>query len=379
LKKVAPIAQLTEIPMEPANAPEWYETRYDPFASLEQWQQVNMTPNLPVASEVLLEMFENAKGQQLDGVLAMDPIALGMLSRGTGELQAEGLDVAVSEDNARRVLLESIYEEFPNNDAQNAYLGALITEFWERIATADVNAPELLGGMGEAASSRHLQVYSSDDRAQEALVSAEVAGTYDSYGPNVQMVFNNNLAASKVDYFLRRSVNTNIVIANDGSAEVTTTIKVRNRAPSGGSPLTDIKIDSDPEGLNRLFLNAMLPQGAQLHTVDVGSEARPAVADDEAGFPTVWDIVVLESGDATTMKVNYRLPNALDTSGGRSGMDWTLVPQATVRPDKFSVRVQAPDGFTASIEEENGEAEPGPSLKGKLSSVRSLRIQLERR
>jgi hypothetical protein len=378
LKKVAPIADLTQIPMPPASGPKWYETRYEPFASLEQWQQVNMTPNLPVASEVLLDMFENAKGRRLDGVVAMDPIALGMLSRGTGSLLAEGLDIAVSEDNARQVLLESVYEEFPGNNAQNTYLEALITEFWERISSADVDAPELIGGLGEAASSRHLQVYSSDDQAQEGLIDAEVAGTYDNYGPHVQMVFNNNLAASKVDYFLRRSINTNIVIANDGSAEVTTSIKLRNRAPSSDSALLDRAIESDPPGLNRLFLNAMLPQGAQLHTVSVGGEARPAVTDDEAGFPTVWDIVVLEAGDSTTMKVSYRLPNALDTSEGRSGMDWTLVPQATVVPDKFSVRVQAPDGFAASIEEERGGQEPAASLKGKLSSVRALRIQLER-
>ena len=373
LKKVAPIGQLTSIETPAASGPKWYEKRYGPFAALEQWQQSNFSPNLPVVSEVLLERFEAAKDKELDGVVTMDPIALGLLTRGTGPVSAPGLDVDVTEDNAREVLLRSVYEEFESNNEQNAYLAALITSFWESIETGDVNATGLLAGVGEATSTRHLAVYSSDADAQRALVSAEAAGTYDSYGSNVQMVFHNNLAASKVDYFLRRKIDTSIKIEDDGSALVTTKIEVRNAAPPGGSPLLDIRIPSDSPGLNRLYLSALLPEEAQVEQLTLNGEFRPEVPDNEDGYPTVWDIVVLKAGQSTTMKVAYVLEDAF--SG--ASFDLTMIPQPAVQPDSFSLDVQPPDGFSASITE-SGTSGRETSVEGFLDRTRTFQLDIDR-
>jgi hypothetical protein len=338
-----------------------------------------MSPSLPAVSEVLLDMYEAARGQRLDGVVAMDPIALGMISSGTGPLQAVGLDVAITEANAKRVLGRTIYEKFPNNEAQNAYLTNLITKFWGRLQQGDVNATKLVSGLGEAVSSRHLSVYSADAETEDALVEAEAAGSYDSYGPNVQMVFHDNLGVNKVDYFLKRRINTRIEIEESGDALVTTSIKVNN--DSLDEPvLAGGGVEGDPPNLNRMFLNAILPKEAQVQSLTVGGEYRPEVPDNEDGFPVVWDIVALESGQATKMVVEYRLPNAFNTSAESGTFDMTLVPQATIIPDRFSLKVSPPDGFSASIEEGgDGAGEPATSVKGKLDSVRTYRIVLDAR
>jgi hypothetical protein len=378
LKKVAPIAELTSISTPASTGPKWYEKRYGPFGALEEWQQSNFSPNLPVVSEVLLERFEAAKGRELDGVVTMDPIALGMLTRGTGPVSAPGLDVDVTEENAREVLLRSVYEDFESTDKQNVYLSALITNFWESIETGDVNAAELLASVGEATSTRHLAFYSSDDKAQVALVNAEAAGTYDSYGPNIQMIFHNNLAASKVDYFLHRKVDTIIEIQEDGSALVTTTVKLRNAAPVADSPLLDIRIPSDSPGLNRLFLNAILPEDAQVQGLSLDGEFRPELPDNEGGYPTVWDIVELEAGESATMEVTYRLPELVDSDERSDRFDFVIAPQPSVRPEKFSLRVVPPEGLeaTVSIHDEAGSK---PSLVGNLRSVLPVQIDVQQK
>jgi hypothetical protein len=372
LKKVGPIADLIEIPTPPSSGPPWYETRYAPFGALVEWQQTNFSPNLPVVSEVLLERFEAAKEKPLDGVVMMDPIALGMLSNGTGPLQAEGLDVAITENNARKVLLESIYEEFGRN-TQNTYLADLITEFWGRIQQGNVNANRLIAGMGEAASTRHLTMYSSDVEAQEALVETDVDGGYNSYGPNVQMIFNNNLAANKLDFFMDRSINTKVVVDDSGDALVTTAVQVHNEAPSSGSALLNSGIPSDPPGLNRLFLNAMLPKDAQVRRLTVDGQLRPEVPDDEDGFPTVWDVVELESGQSSTMKVTYVMEDAFTDAN----FALTMIPQTAAQPDSFSLEVQAPDGFRVSITGPDPSNSGSTSVNGVLDAVRTFAIDLE--
>ncbi len=371
LKKVAPIADLIEVPTPPGSGPEWYETRYGPFGALVEWQQTNFSPNLPVVSEVLLERFEAAKDKPLDGVVMMDPIALGLLSRGTGPLTAEGLDVAITEDNASEILLETIYEEF-DSDSQNVYLAGLITEFWDSIQQGDVNANRLIAGMGEAVSTRHLAMYSSDDEAQDALAASEVDGSYDSYGPNVQMIFNNNLAANKLDYFMTRTIDTNIEIEDSGDVLVKTSVEVHNDTPDAGSALFEPKIESDPPGLNRLYLNAMLPKGAQVQKLTVDGELRPEVPDDEDGFPVVWDIVVLESGQSSTMKVTYVMEDAF----ADASFNLTMVPQATAQPDSFLLEVQPPDGFSASISGTDASNPTIASTNGVLDSVHHYTMQL---
>jgi hypothetical protein len=327
-----------------------------------------------VVSEVLLERFEAAKDKPLDGVVMMDPIALGLLSQGTGPLQAEGLDVAITEDNADEVLTRTIYEEFPENDeSQDDYLAALIDQLWERIQQGDVNANRLIAGMGGAVSTRHLAMYSKNAEAQDALAKTEVDGSYDSYGPNVQMIFNNNLAANKLDYFMDRSIDTKIVIEDNGDALVTTAVEVHNEAPASGSALLNSGIPSDPQGLNRLFLNAMLPRDARVQKVTVDGQLRSEVPDDEDGFPTVWDIVELEAGQSSTMKVTYVVEGAF----ADANFELTMIPQTVAKPDSFSLEVQPPDGFSSSITGPDPANSGTTSVNGELDVVRTFTIDLE--
>jgi len=116
----------------------------------------------------------------------------------------------------------------------------------------------------------------------------------------------------------------------------------------------------------------MLPKGAQVQRLTLDGELRPEVPDDEDGYPTVWDIVVLESGQSSTMKVTYVLEDAF----ANASFDLTMIPQAAAQPDSFSIEVQAPDGFTASISETDSSPSNG-SINGVLNSARSFQLNVE--
>ncbi|HZJ03274.1 MAG TPA: DUF4012 domain-containing protein, partial [Thermoleophilia bacterium] len=115
LKRIGPIADLASEHMTGVNAPAWFERRYAPVAGLRQWQQANLSPHFPVVSEVWLDMYESVRGERLDGVIAMDPVALGRLTAATGPIQTEDPDVAVGPDNAVPVLLHDSYLQFSDD------------------------------------------------------------------------------------------------------------------------------------------------------------------------------------------------------------------------------------------------------------------------
>ena len=191
-------------------APNWFRAHYGPLSATRQWQQANESPNFPVVAEVLLEMYSRVKGRQLDGVIAMDPIALESLLGATGPLEVPGLDQPVTEANVAKLLMHDSYLMFPNAGEQNRVLGGLIREFWTALRDRGVDAAALAKGVAEGAQSQHLKVYSRETEEQEALRTLGANGDYSHLGPNVQMVFHNNFAANKVDWFLQRHVETNI-------------------------------------------------------------------------------------------------------------------------------------------------------------------------
>src|SRR3712207_4822091 len=113
LEDIRYTADLLEPTPPPVDAPAWFREHYGPLDALRSVQQVNESPHFPVVSEVLLSIYESKKGDRPDGVIAMDPIALGYMLEGMEPLRAPGLDVDVTSENAADVILHDSYLAFP--------------------------------------------------------------------------------------------------------------------------------------------------------------------------------------------------------------------------------------------------------------------------
>jgi hypothetical protein len=347
LKHIGPIAELTDKRLDPVAAPSWYEQAYSPFKALVEWQQANFTPQFPAVAEVFLRMYEQAGGERLDGVVAMDPIALGQLTRGTGPIRAPGFDATITPENAAQVLLNDVYVHFDSDEvAQDRYLAILTRKLWSRLAGGNVDVPELAAGLTEAVGGGHFKMYSRSGGDQNALAELEAAGDVSAYGSNVQLVFHNNAAGNKVDYFLERRIKTRVELDPAGNATITTTVALDNNAPPGpASYLLGPGIRGDAIGLNRMYLSFLLPRQAELVRFGINSSPVRPFQHQEAGYPVVWSLVEVPSGESAEATVVYRVPDAADITshGGQSSM--AFVPQATGRPDRLSLRVTAPPGY----------------------------------
>lgn len=380
LTHIGPIAELIDKRLDPVSAPSWYEQAYEPFKSLVQWQQANLTPQFPVVAEVFLRIYEQTAGERLDGVVAMDPIALGQLTRGTGPLRAPGFDATITSENAAQVLLNDMYVHFDSDEtAQDDYLAALTRKLWSRLAGGDVDVPELAAGLAEAVGGGHFKMYSRSDSDQAALAELEAAGDFSTYGLNVQLVFHNNAAGNKVDYFLERRITTRVKLNPDGDATVTTTVALDNTAPpSPASYLLGPGIQGDPIGLNRMYLNFLLPRKAELVDFGVNRESVLPFEHEEAGYPVVWSIVEIPSGEAAEATVVYRVPDAAELTSDGGHLDMAFVPQAVAKPDRLSLRVKAPPGYEARIQSPEAEETTGRSVRwiGDLDETFEIDVDL---
>ena len=70
----------------PPGVPADYIRSYTPDGAFNLWQNINISPNLPVVARVVAARWKRQSGQSVDGVVALDALALADILRGSGPI-----------------------------------------------------------------------------------------------------------------------------------------------------------------------------------------------------------------------------------------------------------------------------------------------------
>jgi hypothetical protein len=314
-------------------------------------------------------MYEQAAGRRLDGVVAMDPVAMARLTEATGPLKSPQLGT-VGPANAVEVLGRDSYLETEDQATQNAALAGIVQQFWDRVASGEVDAPAFASALSDAVTSRHLQAYAAGPDDRNALEELETDGSFAGLGDNIQLVFHNNVTVNKVDYFLERSIDTRIELTERGQARVTTTVTLGNNAPKGPpSLLLGPGIAGDPVGLNRMYLNFVLPRAAKIMGLTIDGRKTSPLRGTEAGYPVAWEVVEIPAGETSEVRIAYVIEKAFDPDD-ESSFSLSLVPHPGVTEDPLSVSITPPAGFAY----EGGQAALESS--GALDRTKRIEVKL---
>ena len=309
---------------------------------------INSSPHFPEVARGLLAVFERSTGRTLDGVMAVDPIALGEFTTATGPLRGEGIDEDITEENAAQVILRESYVRFSEDPlAQNAFLESLIADFWSKLAAGDVNARALAEAFGTVARTKHLKIYSTDTDERAALHLFDLDGTFTAAGPNIQYVFHQNTAGNNVDLYLHRSIDTRVRVARDGFALVDAKLHLRNNAPRRLPE--GLGSQDASSGANRMRLSVLLPQGASLPRIRIGGRAVTPRMSEEQGFPVIATDLVVPPKSDVQVDVSYRIEGAVELLRG-GAFDLTFFPQAMYNPDEYSLVIEPPLGWRVAYE-----------------------------
>lgn len=200
-----------------------------------EWRNLGMTPRFDATAALAAQMWESRMGQPVDGVVALDVIALRAVLTATGPV-AVG-DLGVGADNVERHLFHDQYEGLAYDRTFQAVQSARRDEqgLIARAAVAVLQGGGLdlkrLGAeFAGAAAGRHALVWSKHPLEQSAWEAAGVSGQLASNSILPALL---NRAGNKLDQYLEMEADLEAARGSDGGHDVTVTLRLTNMAPDG--------------------------------------------------------------------------------------------------------------------------------------------------
>ncbi|MGI8686594.1 MAG: DUF4012 domain-containing protein, partial [Acidimicrobiales bacterium] len=99
-----------------------YRARYARFEPQRIWQNVSVSPHFPAVGEVIAGLYPQSGGAEVDGVIAVDPVALAAFLRLVGPVVVAPWPEPITADNAEQILLHEQYVRLEGT-ARTDFLG----------------------------------------------------------------------------------------------------------------------------------------------------------------------------------------------------------------------------------------------------------------
>lgn len=260
--------------------PSEFARRYGRWQPETHWQNMTMSPDFPSVARAIVELYPQAGGEHVDGVVSLDPAALAALLAVTGPVRVATWPEPLTADNLERVLLVDQYAAFTKEDRVE-FLGEVAQatfDAFSRTAVADLQ--EVIQPLSDAVKSGHLRMFSVDPHEQSLLARSGLSGALGPVQGDDLAVVNQNASASKIESFFRRSTTYRVAVdPSTGSIVSEVEVEMRNEAPASGLPRYVLGPDPElglPPATNRTFMSVYSPLELESLTVDGMSIAARA-------------------------------------------------------------------------------------------------------
>lgn len=215
-----------------------YSARVGKFA-----QDVNLTPHFPTSAATAASMWQQRTGEQLDGVVSVDPVALGYILDATGPIEltdpklrliAPGLPAQLTGDNVVKTLLSDVYAHIEEPAQQDTYFAVVAGEIFSALSSGRGDAKALMDGMAKGVSERRILLWSAHTDEQKLLKKYPLGGSVVGEGlsPSQFGVYFNDGTGAKMDYYVKRTVQLIRRCPVGDYSEVVVRVTSTNRAPA---------------------------------------------------------------------------------------------------------------------------------------------------
>jgi hypothetical protein len=330
--------------------PPAYLARYGTFAPQDNFEDLTYSPDFPTVDQVISELYPQVGGDQIDGVMVVDPAALAALLRFTGPISVPGLAGKLTAANAADVLLRQQYLTTAVSTTQRHDLlqDALAVGF-ERLTSGSLPLPKTLGSvLGPEVRQGRLLFWSNHPGEQSLLHRLGLDGSFPTPGPgsDVVAVTVANAANSKIDAYLHEQVTDHVRYdPATGHVSATVAVTLHNAAPSTGLPgyvIGSYQGSGLPPGTSFLWLSLYSPLLLTESSVDghpIGFS--PGIA--ELGVQAYSTFVTIPAESTSTLTVT------LDGSV-TPGPDYHLTVrlQPLANPQSVSVSAEPTAGWVGA-------------------------------
>lgn len=242
----------------------------------------------------------------IDGVIAVDPVALSYLLVGTGPVHVG--DVTLTSDNAVEELLNAPYIDV-DPEAQDEFFAEASRSIFDAATGSIVSPTAFVEGLNRAADEGRLLIASFDEAVGEQLAGTRVEGALasdDGSTPHVDIGLN-DLTGSKMSYYLRHNANVEAMSCPGGVQHLVGTLTLSQVIPPSKAAQLPVSVTgggaygTDP-GSQYVMVRVYGPYGGTIEDIRLdGRSLKDAVIRELDGRPVVSIDVLLSSRDDVVM------------------------------------------------------------------------------
>jgi hypothetical protein len=284
------------------------------------YRNSNLSPHFPYAAQIWKSMWAQQTGMNVDGVIAIDPVALSYVLGAVGPVTMPDGEV-ITRDNVVELTESTAYIRFPTDQpARKKYLQDIAREVVNKMAGPVQSPRDLLDALGKAVSEGRIAVWSSSPADQKLLEDTPLAHVVpDDPAPYAAVVIN-NLAGNKLDYYLKRRIEYTADGCHGAMRNSTVTIQLTSTAPAGLPPyvagsggLIRKAPIIVPNGTMVTSVRLIATKGAILTSALANGQRVPVFRDTERGHPTFEVQVAIPPGQSGGLTFHLSEPTSPGT------------------------------------------------------------------
>lgn len=294
-----------------------YSTRLGKFM-----QDVNLTPDFPTAAQTAQTMWKARMGQELDGVLALDPVALSYILDATGqvsiddpqlrEIAANGLPMQLTTKNVVPTLLSDVYSKIAEPALQDVYFAGVAKEVFSKISAGNGDTGKLIDGLTKGTSEGRILLWSRSSEEQSVIARNPISGAISgpSISPTQFGVYFNDGTGAKMDYYVKRTAQLVEECPNGEYGQVRIRVTSTNMAPKDAATSLPEYVTGGgafgvPAGTVQSNIVAYGPVQAHVESALVDGKKIGFASQLHSGRPVGMVTVALAPGESSTVEFTF--------------------------------------------------------------------------
>ncbi|MCX2965381.1 DUF4012 domain-containing protein [Gordonia aquimaris] len=289
-----------------------YDAIYSSYRPYTDFRNNNLSANFPDAAKIWIANWKRQSGQQLDGAMALDPIALSYVLKVTGPVTLPDGE-KITADNVVPITLSTSYERFRGDSAERKlYLQSIAKAVVDQAVSSGGDTGALLEALGHGVQERRIMIYSTRPDEERILQSTELGHQIsDTSAPYLQVAIG-NAGGNKLDYYLRRDISYTAGECSGDTRESKVVVKLTNTLDD--LTLSDYVIAPNgtvrnlPKGTNLSNVEMLTTKGSVVKEITVDGSSPMRVEQPLNGRPYVATAVQIPPGETVTIEMTLDEP-----------------------------------------------------------------------
>jgi hypothetical protein len=195
-------------------------------------RDINFTPDFPRVAATAAAM-ARAHGVRVDGVFAVDPIALSYVLQGTGPVGI-GNGLRIDSGSVAFVLLNTVYRTVQDPVAQNDFFNRAARQVFDALVSGQGDQVLAIRGLVLAAGQDRVLAWSSDPEVARVIGANKLSGALPrDTGRTAQVgLYLNDGVAGKMEFYLRHTSDLEATSCAHGVQQLRLSTTFRSTAPA---------------------------------------------------------------------------------------------------------------------------------------------------